>query len=97
MDKEIKRNKGIDMLDWIAASFELLGMYLIGSKKKIGFLMLMVCSILWILVAIHEGIYGLIIAVVPCFLMNCRNFKKWAKEDSKQRQIDSQDKTAEGP
>ena len=67
------------MLDWLAASFELSGNWLIGNKRRVGFLLCIVCNILWVIVAFKTGVYGLLLVVIPAFFINTRNFLKWRK------------------
>ena len=70
------------MLDWIAAIFELLGSWLIGSKRKIGFICFLMCNFLWIAYILVSGTtYGLLLVVIPSIGINIRNFIKWSKGD----------------
>lgn len=71
-------------LDWIAAAFEIFGLWLIGNKKRQGFLSCLICSVLWAIVAYQTKLYGLLIIAVLCFGTHIRNYRKWTgeKEDS---------------
>ena len=71
------------MFDWIAAGFELSGNWIVGNKKKFGFLLLIICNVLWVVVAIKMKVYGLLLVVVPAFGINVRNFLKWRKRNNK--------------
>lgn len=68
-------------LDYIAAAFALLGVYIIGNKSKYGFLICMISGLIWCFVAYHTKVYGLYLEVIPMFILNIRNFKKWRKEE----------------
>lgn len=65
------------MIDWLAAGFELSGDWLVGNKRKIGFVLKIICCVLWIVVAVKSGVYGLLAVVVPALFVNVRNFLKW--------------------
>ena len=71
------------ILDWIAASFAIIGVYLIGYKNKYGFLFCVVSGLLWIIVALYTGLYGLFLEVTPLFFLNIFNFIKWKKQEKK--------------
>ena len=67
-------------MDIIAGCLELCGNWLIGNKNKWGFVLNFVGCVLWICVAIHFKIYGLLIVVIPALFINVRNFIKWIKK-----------------
>ncbi len=67
-------------MDWIASILELTGLYVVGNKNKIGFTISMLGCISWIVyVFISKSTYGLLLAVIPAFFINFRNFLKWSK------------------
>lgn len=66
-------------LDWLAGGSELLGSWLVGSKRKVGFLINMCCCLTWVFVAINREVYGLLLVVVPAFFINIRNYRRWRK------------------
>lgn len=69
-------------LDWIAGIFELLGIYIVGNKNKIGFLFAIACNILWVIyVLINKTTYGLLPVVLSAFIINIRNYRKWSKDE----------------
>jgi hypothetical protein len=68
-------------MDWIAGVMELLGGWLVGSKKKVGFISNFVGCSIWIYVAISSHVYGLLVVVVPALFVNARNYLKWRKEE----------------
>jgi len=71
------------VLDFVAAAFELSGGWLVGSKKKFGFVLYLICNILWIIVAITSEVYGLLLVVIPAFGINIRNYYRWTKRPPK--------------
>lgn len=65
------------MIDWIAAALELSGDWIVGNKKRIGFIIRLVGCGCWIIAAITYEIYGLLLVVIPAIFINIRNFWKW--------------------
>jgi len=70
-------------MDWIAGILELSGSWFVGSKNKIGFVCNIIGCSIWIYVALHTKVYGLLVVVVPAILVNLRNYIKWTKEGDK--------------
>lgn len=69
-------------MDWIAGFLELIGGWLIGDKKKVGFVVNIIGCIMWTCVAINTKIYGLLLVVIPAIVINFRNYRKWGNEKS---------------
>jgi len=68
------------MLDWAASILELSGDTIIGNKNKYGFILKLLCNVLWILYVFLNGhTYGLLLVVCPAVIINIRNFIKWKK------------------
>lgn len=72
------------MISWIANIFELTGTFVVGNKKKIGFLFNIVGNCLWIYVGIKyfKTVGGLLIVSPIAFVINIRNYRKWKKEEN---------------
>jgi hypothetical protein len=68
------------MLDWIAAIFELGGAWLVGDKRKIGFVAFMLGNIFWAVLAVKEALWGLLFVACVFFCINIRNYRKWSKD-----------------
>lgn len=68
-------------LDYIAGASELVGSWLIGSKRRVGFLINMTCCLTWVVVAFNREVYGLLLVVVPAFFINIRNYHRWRKSN----------------
>jgi len=66
------------ILSLFAATFEICGLWLVGNKNKYGFVLNMICCLLWIIVSIISGIYGLLISAGVMLFLNIRNYKKWS-------------------
>ncbi len=70
------------MLDFIAGGIEISGAWVLGNKKRWGFLALVLCDVLWIAYVLSQQVaYGLLLVVVPMLFINIRNFVRWGKYD----------------
>lgn len=67
------------VMDWLAGVIELLAGWIIGNKRKVGFILLAICDIIWAYVAISREVYGLLLVVIPAFFINIRNYRKWKR------------------
>lgn len=68
----------------IAAIFELLGIYLLGKKQKVGFILGTISCVLWIVyVAITHHTLGLLLICGFAIVLNYRGYHHWKKVDSK--------------
>jgi len=70
-------------VDWITAAITLLGVYLVGCKWKVGFLIGAVGCIGWCTVGVLTGAYGMLGSCVPMFFMNLYCWWKWWREERK--------------
>lgn len=69
-------------MDWIAGLLELLGLWKIGNKNKIGFYFNILCGLCWIsYVIISKSTYGLLLVVIPAIVINIRNIIKWRRSE----------------
>ncbi len=71
-------------MDWIAGALELLGVCLVGSRDRRGFLCCLVCNALWIAVGFFGHVYGLIPVSLAMAVVNTRNFLKWGRNPNAQ-------------
>ena len=67
-------------MDFIAAILELSAIWLIGNKKRVEFIIFILCNITWAIVAIKSGLYGLLLTVMVALVMNIRNWFKWKQK-----------------
>ena len=68
-------------MDIIAGIFELLAIWLVGSKNRFGFIAGLVCNGLWITYVLKSGqTYGLLIVVIPAIGLNIRGWIKWSQK-----------------
>lgn len=66
-------------VDWLATSCGLLGVYLLGSKNKLGFILFMLASLSWVTFGILTGSVAVIIGSSIFFFMHLRGFLKWSR------------------
>jgi len=65
-------------MDYAAAFFEILGLWLIGSRNKWGFVSFIVGGVFWTYTGIVSGIYGLVLVCIVTICINCINIKRWS-------------------
>lgn len=70
-------------MDIIAGICELIGLYLIGSRNKKGFLINLICNILWVFVAWKTKVFGLLLVVIPAMFINVKNYMIWRQNENK--------------
>ena len=63
----------------MACIVELVAAYLVGCKIRCGFLIFILCNVLWIFVAIHSGLNGMVTMMFAFLVMNVRNYVKWGR------------------
>lgn len=67
-------------IDWLATACGLLGVYLLGNKNKIGFVLFMLASMSWITFGVLTGSIAVIIGSSIFLMMHLRGFLRWNKE-----------------
>ncbi len=67
-------------IDWIATVAGLTGVYLIGSKNKYGFLIMMIASLSWLTVGFMINSLALILGSAVFFSLHVRGWIKWKRE-----------------
>ena len=67
-------------VDWLATVAGLTGVYLIGSKKRIGFLIMMVASLSWLTVGFLIHSLALIVGSTVFFSLHIRGWWRWRKD-----------------
>jgi hypothetical protein len=69
-------------IDWFAMALSLYGAYLLGDKKKIGFVIFAISNIVWVVLgAFFMSSYGMAIGNFLFLLINVRGFIEWNKQD----------------
>jgi len=67
-------------IDWIACVVGLLGMYMVTKKNGIGFIVLVLSSLLWLVYAITIASYGMIVSSVIYAIVEIVGYFKWKKD-----------------
>ncbi len=67
-------------IDWLATICGLLGVYLLGNKNKVGFIVFMMASTSWIIFGVITGSLAVIIGSSIFFMMHLRGFLMWTRE-----------------
>jgi Nicotinamide mononucleotide transporter len=67
-------------IDWLATVCGLTGVYLIGSKNRYGFLIMMMASLSWLTVGLIIGSVPLIFGSAVFFCLHVRGWRNWRKE-----------------
>ena len=70
------------MIDFVASGFELSGLYVIGNKRRYGFILCLLGDLVWIYVGWKAHLYGLIGIAIIALVFNVRNYLKWRREFS---------------
>lgn len=78
--------------DWVATFFTLVGVYLIGCKRKVGFLMGALGCIGWFIVGTMNDLGGMLGTNVVVFFMNLHCWWKWHRKEKKEKSATSENK-----
>ena len=81
-------------MEWIgivAGLLELIAIYLVGIKNKLGFITGIFGNILWIAFVFLTGSsYGLLIVCPAAFALNIKGFLRWSRDEKKQEVLPTQ-------
>jgi len=67
-------------IDWLATACGLTGVYLIGNRNRLGFLVMMVASISWFTVGVIIGSLPLMLGSIVFFCLHFRGYRRWQKQ-----------------
>jgi nicotinamide riboside transporter PnuC len=68
----------------VAALTELLGIWMVGYKKKTGFLVLIVANSVWMYVSVVQHVYGILLVTITANIIHTRSYFRWRKHDRDQ-------------
>ncbi|MEZ5427588.1 MAG: hypothetical protein R2747_15065 [Pyrinomonadaceae bacterium] len=74
-------------IDWLATVCGLLGVYFLGNKNKIGFVLFMGASTSWITFGVLTGSIAVVIGSSVFLMMHFRGWLSW-RRDAKLSQTD---------
>lgn len=66
---------------WCLAPFGLLGMWVVGQKKRWGWVVSMLTQSLWAFYAVGTGQYGFLIGTLSYFVVYLRNWLRWREPE----------------
>jgi len=67
-------------IDWLAIALSLYAAYLLGNKRKIGFIIFAISNIFWIILGVFfMSSYGMAIGNFAFLLINIRGHIHWSK------------------
>jgi hypothetical protein len=66
-------------VDWLATACGLTGVYLLGNKNKLGFILFMVASLSWVTFGVLTGSVAVIIGSSIFFIMHLRGWINWSR------------------
>lgn len=76
-------------LDWLAMGLTFAAIYLLGSKRRSGFAVMMLGNLCWSIIGIWADSLAMVIANLGFFSMNVRGYLKWAPADKEGRGPDA--------
>jgi hypothetical protein len=65
-------------IDWLAMCLTFTAIYLLGSRRRTGFVIMMIGNALWCAIGAWAHSYAMVIANLGFFAMNLRGFAKWS-------------------
>jgi hypothetical protein len=65
-------------VDWAAMCLTFTAIYLLGSKRRAGFVIMMAGNLLWCAIGTWADSYAMVIANLGFLAMNVRGFAKWS-------------------
>ena len=68
-------------IDWLATAAGLSGVYLLGNKSKLGFILFMIASTSWAIFGVMTGSIAMTIGSTIFFSMHLRGFLAWRRDE----------------
>jgi hypothetical protein len=65
-------------IDWLAMCLTFVAIYLLGSKRRTGFVVMITGNMLWCAIGVWADSYAMVVANIGFLAMNVRGFAKWA-------------------
>lgn len=65
-------------LDWLAMALTFLAIYLLGNKRRGGFVVMMMGNLCWSAIGFWAHSHAMVLANLGFFTRNLRGFVKWA-------------------
>ncbi|MEZ5306281.1 MAG: nicotinamide mononucleotide transporter [Pyrinomonadaceae bacterium] len=71
-------------IDWLATACGLAGVYLLGNRSKLGFVVFMISSASWITFGFLTNSLAVILGSSTFLLLHFRGWLNWRKEEAKE-------------
>jgi hypothetical protein len=68
-------------LDWLAMFLTLFAIYLLGNKRRLGFVVMIAGNLSWIAMGVLAESIAMIVANFVFGVMNVRGIIKWSQEE----------------
>jgi len=68
-------------MDWFVSIFGIISIWLVGNKKKSGWIFKIISQVAWIYLAIVKDLYGFIPLALIALIISTRNYFKWKNEE----------------
>jgi len=68
-------------IDWLATAAGLSGVYLLGNKRKLGFILFMLASTSWAIFGVMTGSIAMTLGSMIFFTMHLRGFLAWRRDE----------------
>ena len=65
-------------VDWLAMCLTFLAIYLLGSKSRFGFVVMMLGNLCWAAIGIWAHSEAMLLANIGFLVMNVRGFTRWS-------------------
>jgi len=67
-------------VDWLAISLSLFAAYLLGNKRKVGFIVFALSNVFWVILGVFfMSSYGMALGNFAFLLLNIRGYIHWNK------------------
>lgn len=78
-------------IDWLATACGLTGVFLLGNKNKLGFLIFMMASASWVTFGFIVKSPAVVIGSSIFFIMHLRGFLKWRRDERERHFMETQE------
>lgn len=68
-------------LDWLAMCLTFTAIYLLGSKSRMGFVVMMLGNLCWSVIGAWAHSYAMVLANLGFLAMNFRGYVKWGSSE----------------
>lgn len=69
-------------LDWLAMTLSFTAVWMLGNKRRNGFLLFAAANVTWLGVGVLAGSMGIFVGNLGFLIMNLRGFGRWSQEST---------------